>query len=194
MDHIFYIMGKSASGKDSLYSRIIRDTGMNPIVLFTTRPIRSNEREGVEYHFVDDERFDSMRERGEVIEWRTYDTKCGKWTYFTAEGSIPSDSGDCIGIGTLMSYVKIRERFGSSTVVPVYIEVDDNVRFLRAVEREKSQSEPKYSELCRRFLADNEDFSEEKLAEAGITRKFCNNGRLEDCLSEILEFINDLKS
>ena len=73
--------------------------------------------------------------------------------------------------------------------MPVYIEVDDDIRFLRAVEREKQQSSPKYAELCRRFLADNEDFSDEKLSEAGITRRFENNGSVGECLASIKKYI-----
>jgi guanylate kinase len=186
-------MGKSSSGKDTVYSRILEDSELIPIVLYTTRPIRAGEREGVEYHFVDDERFNAMRDSGEVIEWRTYDTKCGKWTYYTAKDSISTDSGDRIGIGTLESYLKIKEYLGDEVLVPVYIEVDDDIRFLRAVEREKRQSAPKYAELCRRFLADNEDFSDEKLSEAGVTHRFSNNGSLEECLSAVKKYMSDFQ-
>ena len=189
MNHIFYLMGKSSSGKDTIYSRILKETGLIPIVLYTTRPIRDSEHEGVEYHFVDDDRFNAMRDGGEVIEWRTYDTKCGKWTYYTASDSLSTEDGDRIGIGTLQSYLKIRDRVGDDVIVPVYIEVDDDIRFLRAVEREKQQSSPKYAELCRRFLADNEDFSDEKLSEAGITRRFENNGSVGECLASIKKYI-----
>ena len=74
MNRIFYIIGKSASGKDTMYSRIVAELGLLPIVLYTTRPVRSNEQEGVEYHFVDAERFREMEESGKVIESRTYHT------------------------------------------------------------------------------------------------------------------------
>ena len=47
MNHIFYLMGKSSSGKDTVYSRILEDSELIPIVLYTTRPIRAGEREGV---------------------------------------------------------------------------------------------------------------------------------------------------
>ena len=57
-------------------------------------------------------------------------------------------------------------------MVPLYIEVDDGLRLSRALERERKQTEPKYAEMCRRFLADCEDFTEEKIAEAGIVRRF----------------------
>ena len=51
--------------------------------------------------------------------------------------------------------------FGKENVIPIYIQVDDGVRLERALERERTQKEPKYAELCRRFLADEKDFSEE---------------------------------
>ena len=192
MSHLFYLIGKSSSGKDTLYSRIVGELGLIPAVLYTTRPVRDNEREGVEYHFVDDAAFQRMNENGTVIEYRVYDTVFGKWTYFTAADSISLDKGDCIGIGTLESYEKIHRYYGSGTVVPLYIEVEDNIRFLRAVEREKKQSKPKFLELCRRFVADSSDFSDEKLEKAGITMRFDNSGAPEECFSEIKKYISEI--
>ena len=66
--------------------------------------------------------------------------------------------------------------------------MDDGLRLARAVERERRQAEPKYTELCRRFLADEEDFSEENLSRAGIARRF-ENRDLDACLEEIEEYI-----
>ena len=71
----------------------------------------------------------------------------------------------------------------------VYIEVEDGERLIRAVKREKEQETPKYEELCRRFLADQEDFSEEKIKEAGISRRF-ENDDLDVCVRNITDFIN----
>ena len=51
----------------------------------------------------------------------------------------------------------------------------------------------KYAEMCRRFLADCEDFTEEKIAEAGIVRRFSNNSTPEDCFSEIQNFVEQQK-
>ncbi len=184
MNRIFYIMGKSSSGKDTIYKRITTETELLPIVLYTTRPMRENEENGREYHFVDRECFDKMKADGKVIEERIYNTIHGEWIYFTSKDSICFEKGDCIGIGTLESYVKIREHFGES-VVPIYIEVEDGLRLSRAIERERLQTFPKYAELCRRFLADSEDFSEEKLTAAGITKRFSNDGDIEECINEI---------
>ena len=66
--------------------------------------------------------------------------------------------------------IRDRER-----VVPIYIEVEDGIRLERAIGRERQQREPHYEEMCRRFLADAADFSEEKLLDAQITVRFAND-------------------
>jgi len=68
------------------------------------------------------------------------------------------------------------------------IELDDGIRLQRALDRERKEEHPKYKEMCRRFLADCEDFSEEKIQEAGICRRFYNED-LEQCLTEIVAYI-----
>ena len=190
MGKIYYVMGKSSSGKDTIYKKLMEaHPRFRTIVPYTTRPIREGERDGVEYFFVDEERLREMQEAGQVIEVRSYDTKCGIWTYFTADdGQISLETHDYLVIGTLVSYQALREYFGEEKMAPVYIEVEDGLRLARAVERERRQAQPKYAELCRRFLADAEDFSDENLAGAGISRRFVNND-LDECLSEIESYI-----
>ena len=72
--------------------------------------------------------------------------------------------------------------------MPVYIEVEVGLRLSRAIKRERSQKEPRYAEMCRRFLADEEDFSEKNLRKAGITRRF-RNLDLEECVEEIEQYM-----
>lgn len=191
MRKIIYIMGKSSSGKDTIYRELLKKLDFKPIVLYTTRPMRENEVQGREYNFTNFENFEHMKSAGEVIEERIYDTVYGKWAYFTAEGSIEAGH-DYIGIGTLESYVKILSRYGKE-LVPIYIETADDIRLIRAIERERLEREPKYTEMCRRFISDSEDFSEENLKKAGIERRFRNNGKIEDCISEILKYIESIR-
>ena len=73
-------------------------------------------------------------------------------------------------------------------LLPVMVELEDGLRLRRALDRELSQECPKYGEMCRRFLADSEDFSEEKIAQANIARRFVNDD-LEQCLDEIKDYI-----
>lgn len=194
MGKIFYIMGKSSSGKDTIYKKLSeRMPELQRIVPYTTRPIRDGEQEGVEYHFVGEDRLREMQEAGRVIEVRAYNTKCGVWTYFTADdGQIDLENKDYLVIGTLESFQALKKYFGEEKIVPIYIEVDDGVRLSRALEREQREKEPRYEEMCRRFLADSADFSEENLRRAGIRKRFVNM-ELERCLEEIGAYIKDFR-
>ena len=189
MNRIFCIMGKSSSGKDSLYTAIIGSLALTPLVIYTTRPMRENEKEGREYHFVDRPTFERMSAEGRVIESRTYHTKLGDWTYFTANDNIDLDAHSYAVIGTLEAFVPIRDYVGADRVVPLYVEVEDGERLARAVERERREEVPKYTELCRRFIADTEDFSDGKLAAAGVDRRFDNTGSFNECLNEMKKYI-----
>ena len=97
-----------------------------------------------------------------------------------------------LGIGTLESYEGMKQYYGEENICPLYIEVEDGERLKRAIRREEQQTVPKYEEMCRRFLADAEDFSEEKLAQAGIGRRFANK-ELEQCIKEIKNWIQTLQ-
>lgn len=192
MGKIFYVMGKSASGKDTIYKRILEaDPGLRTVVTYTTRPIRDGETEGIEYHFTTEDSLMGMRKQGKVIESRTYQTVFGPWSYATVnDGQIDLTKADYLMIGTLESYNSTRTYFGEEVLVPLYIEIEDGERLSRALSRERMQKEPKYAELCRRFLADAEDFSEEKLRQAGIITRY-ENRDLDVCLGEILEKIRE---
>lgn len=184
-------MGKSATGKDSIYQALLmqQELSLRRIVPYTTRPIREGEEDGREYIFCQEEQVRKLSQEGRIIEMRTYDTVYGEWKYFTVEdGQIALDTQSYLMIGTLETYQKIQEYFGKEKVVPIYIEVEDGKRLLRAITREQGQAVPKYEEMCRRFLADAKDFSEEKLLEAGIARRFINE-ELPKTIAEIADFI-----
>lgn len=190
MGKICYIMGKSSSGKDTIFKKLrVMLPEFRTIVLYTTRPIRSGEKDGVEYFFVGEEKLQELTDAGRVIELRAYDTKLGVWKYFTVDdGQIDLQKYSYLVIGTLQSYECLKNYFGEDALLPVYIEVDDGERLQRALDRERSQDHPQYGEMCRRFLADSADFSEENIAKAGIVKRFQNQD-FEGCVKEILEYV-----
>ena len=193
MGKIYCIIGKSSTGKDTIFKLLLErnDLNLKKIVPYTTRPIRSREVQGNEYNFVSIEEKDKLVNAGKVIEIRKYDTMLGPWFYFTVDdGQIDIKNQDYIIIGTVESYVKIRDYYGEDVVCPIYIEVDDGVRLSRALNREQKQENPKYEEMCRRFLADQEDFSKEKLEKAGIKNIFNNDEDIAFTCDNIAEFIN----
>jgi len=194
MGKIVYLMGKSSTGKDTIYKKLLSEGNLHlkTIIPYTTRPIRVKETEGVEYHFTDEEGFQKLEQAGKVIEQRAYHTYHGLWRYFTVDdGQIQLENADYIYIGTLESFNSTVEYFGRECLIPVLIELDDGVRLQRALDREKKQAEPKYEEMCRRFLADSEDFSEEKILQAGIGNARFYNDDLSRCTEEIVSYIKE---
>ena len=170
MGRIYYLLGKSATGKDTLYKEILkRRPKLRTVTMYTTRPIREGETDGVEYFFTGREELERQL------------------TYYTVDDGQfnVADDESCLMIGTLESYEKMCAYFEAGKMVPVYIEVPDGIRLLRAVKREENQKKPNYREVCRRYLADEKDFSEENLERLGITKRYQNTD-MEMCVEEIL--------
>lgn len=187
MGRIICLMGKSAAGKDTIFKELMSDQKLDltRIVTYTTRPVREGEQDGVEYFFTEEAAFRQLQEDGKVIESRAYHTCHGLWRYFTVnDRQLQDERRNYIIIGTLEAYRKLQDYFGKERMLPIMVELEDGTRLQRALNRERGQECPKYEEMCRRFLADSEDFSEEKIAEAGIDRRFQNDD-LHRCLDEI---------
>ena len=73
MGKIFCILGKSSSGKDTIFKRILEyeELRLKTLVLYTTRPLRLGEVNGREYWFVTKEQMEAVVER-----LRSVLTKC----------------------------------------------------------------------------------------------------------------------
>ena len=191
MGKIFCLMGKSSSCKDTIYKALTEDNELDlkQMISYTTRPIRSGETEGLQYHFVTEEQLSYLEEEGRIVELRSYNTVHGVWKYFTVcEEGMDLEADSYLVIGTLNSWHSMCAYYGRTRMVPVYIEVEDGVRLERALLRERSQRCPDYKEMCRRYLADCEDFTEEKLEAEGIIKRF-HNTDIGSCFEEIKLFI-----
>ena len=202
MSNLVYIMGKSSSGKDTIYQKLVKKMDTNSYVLYTTRPMRDGEQEGREYHFITREEYSKLEEEGKVIEARHYNVVNAEgnkdiWTYATIDDKQWDKQGDFITIGTLESYNSIKKYLNNHperdlSLLPVYIEIDEEERRKRATKRENEKAKPNFEEMERRLKADNIDFSEEKLEEAGISlAETFENDSLEECVNNIEEYIKE---
>lgn len=191
MGKIFCIMGKSGSGKDTIFRELNKDKslGLKPIILYTTRPKRIDETNGVEYNFISEEDLINYSKQDKIIELREYNTVQGKWYYGTIDdGQIELTYNNYLVIVTLEAYKNLQKYFGREKIFPIYINLDDGIRLERALIREKNQISPNYNEMCRRFLADDIDFSKENLFKCDIN-KFYENYNLDKCIEEIKKTI-----
>ena len=200
MSNLIYIMGKSASGKDTVYKQVKERIDSNSYVLYTTRPMREGEKEGREYNFITREQFKKLEKDQKVIEARRYNVVNAQgqkdvWTYATIDDKQWEKEGNFLTIGTLESYNSISKYLSEHPekdlkLLPIYIEIDEAERRKRAIERENKSGKPNFEEMERRLKADNIDFSEEKIIEAGITKTF-KNYDLNECVDNIVRYIEE---
>lgn len=200
MSNLIYIMGKSSAGKDTVYKSLKDEIDTNIYIPYTTRPMREGEKEGREYYFLVKKQLEELQKQDKVMECRNYNVinKSGEkdiWTYATIADSQWDKAGDFITIGTLESYASIIKYLKEHpekdlNMIPVYIAIDEIERERRARKREESQKKPNYEEMERRLKADNVDFSEEKLREAGIgAKQTFENYDLDKCVESIIKYI-----
>ena len=203
MGKLYYIIGKSSTGKDSILQKLLEDRklGLSEIIQYTTRPKRDGEIEGVEYHFIDEAETERLAKAGKIIELRAYNTVHGIWKYMMVDdGAIDLDSRDYVAVGTAASFAEVNRFFPAGQVVPIYIDVEKGERLYRAVMRERKSDHPKYEECCRRFLADEADFADEKLKEAGlmdengVIANRIENRTLRECVAEVKALIEKTKN
>ena len=149
------LCGKAGSGKDTLLHEVYEKNKdkLNLIVSDTTRPPRDNEVNGVDYNFVTDSFFQSHLE--DYIEY----TNFNGWWYGTPTTSFNLDKIN-IGIMNLQGVESLYDRQDNIKLKLFYISAPDKERMLRQLQRE---TYPDVEEICRRFLADEEDFSTKSL-------------------------------
>ncbi len=187
MGKIFCLLGKSCSGKDTLFRALseAKDLKLRPIIIYTTRPKRNSEVSGQEYYFIDEKTLHEYERQGKIIEQREYNTIQGKWHYCTIDdGQIDLVANNYLLIGTLEAFQELQRYFGTDSIVPLYITVSDETRLIRAINRERQQDHPNYDEVCRRFLADSRDFNTPKLLACGILAQY-GNSNFKECLQAV---------
>lgn len=192
MSYIFYLVGRSCSGKDTLRSMILNDPELklNPIIQCTTRPKRTGEVEGREYYFRTDRNFFDSLMDGKLIEYKRYKVSNEEdWIYYTEKDAININKYNYIGIGPIGVYDNLKEKFGNS-VVPIFLYVEEYLLLYRSMEREDRRKEPDRLEACRRFVTDSKEFNMKEIKKRKM-RIVDNNGEIENAFKDIKEYILD---
>lgn len=149
---IIALFGKSASGKDTIQKYLVSNLiNTNEIVSYTTRPKRDYEIEGVDYHFITEEKFKNLVQNNKMLEH----TEFREWYYGTCIDTLKKDKIN-IGVFNLDGIHKLLED-ERLMVIPIHIWAPDKIRLQRSLNREEN---PDCAEICRRFLADEKDFNE----------------------------------
>ena len=151
---IYAIFGKSGSGKDTVMKELKNAVDNYHILIrTTTRPKRENETDNIDYHFMTEEDFLANDNNYNFV----ITSKFNNWYYGLDKEEI-IDGANNIGVFNISEIKTLIEEYSDIyNVVPIYISAGDKTRLLRSLCREP---EPDCYEICRRFLADTEDFKE----------------------------------
>lgn len=145
------IVGEAGSGKDSLARELVKRLGRkgHEIVSYTTRPPRDYEKDGIDYHFVDNETLAKMIYENKILEAATFN----EWVYATGIDAFKSDKINVEvlnpeGIESIAQDPRI-------DMMVVRCICPDKERLIRQLSREE---EPDIEEIIRRYRADQNDF------------------------------------
>lgn len=90
--NLVIIAGMTCSGKSTALKYLTENYKIDPIISYTTRPMRNGEIDGVDYHFVDESTFKIMDGAAKFLETTSYKQKDGAvWRY----GTLKSDYYGC---------------------------------------------------------------------------------------------------
>lgn len=181
---IILLIGPSNSGKDLFFKKIKDIYQIEPIVPFTTREKRPGEQEGETYHYISQEQMDLLELKNLLIERRVYNTISGKWNYATSKEGIDLEHHHYVYSAVWTIYQSFLKYYPKENVIPFYFQLDDGIRLQRALDRERNSKNEKYAEMCRRYLADKQDFPESMLS---LYNPYIinNNGTIEETMEQI---------
>lgn len=147
---ILAIYGMSAAGKDTFLNHLSNNFDLNKILLTTSRPPREKEIDGVDYLFK--KKKDILRDDNFL-----WPIDYNNWIYAIAKESIKNDTIN-VGIFNLYWMKKLFEDNDEHfDLMAIEISASDKDRLMRSLRREKN---PDCDEICRRFLADKQDFND----------------------------------
>jgi len=169
---IIVLIGESASGKSTIEKMLVKK-GFNKIVSYTTRPIRPNETDGVDYHYISKEEFLNKLQNGFFAEYTIYNS----WYYGIA---IPDCKDDSVVVVEPHGFRQLK-KIERLNIISFYIKVDERERLIRMVKRGDN-----LLEVFRRIFSDQGVF---QFIDQEVDYVIDNNKNINDSVNEIIELI-----
>lgn len=177
------IVGKTASGKDTVVKKLVDDYKYTKIITYATRPMRKGEQQDITYHFVTEEEFIQRINEGLFAEYKSYNTEFGTWYYGTALDDIQNADDKSVIILTPQGYRDIKDSLPEKNIICIYLYANNSTIKKRLEKRGDSNKE-----ADRRLEKDTEDFTGfEKEADRIV---YNNDGTdINDVIDKILKVI-----
>ena len=179
------ILGKTASGKNTIIDRLVKSHGYKRVITYTTRPMRDNEIQDVDYHFISNEEFLEKVDKDEFAEWKSYNSVFGQWFYGVTKKDIDNDPEKLLII-TPAGYKDIIESMGYR---PKSLYIYANNATIKSRLRLRGDNE---EECKRRINSDNKDFKDILL----LADKIVYNNEdddIEQVVKKTLELIKEMR-
>ena len=181
------LLGKTASGKDTILNELVKKYNYRKMITYTTRPMRKGEIQDKTYHFISDEEFLKKKEEGFFLEYNEFNTAEGVWRYGSAKEDYLNATDDTViiltpsGLSALKVYIA-RQKVDID-IISIYIYANNNT-----IEKRLKKRGDKKEEADRRIKADNVDFDG---VQNVVDRIFYNNNTndLDEVVKKIHEYI-----
>jgi len=189
MNHIYCLLGKSCSGKDTLYKELQKkiSNSINFVVRYTTRPRRLNECDGKNYHFISSFELAKYKAENKIFESESFDTHGEKYEYATGIDSIDLTK-DSIIIVSFAALKKFIIYYGVEIVIGICLEASDEIRFQRSLERYNNNSKSNIKKIWQRMAQDEKDFSNNNI-DKYIKYKINTEGNLQSTVKNVENII-----
>ena len=182
---IYILLGRTASGKDTIASKLA-EKGLKRVVTYTTRPPRKGEKEGENYHFITNEEFERLISSGFFAEWRSYDTVDGLWYYGSSVDSYDTDENRIIILNP-EGYYSIKRSLDEHMIKSIYVYSN-----LKTIRNRLEKRGDKKEEAKRRIENDIIDF---KGLENEVDKIIYNNDgdNIDDVVGKVLSYIKSFR-
>lgn len=174
------LIGKSASGKTVVRDQLVEKYKFNPIVTYTTRPMRKGEIPGITYHYISKDDFLKKIDDGFFAEWKKYKVDENIWYYGTSKADIDNADDNSVIILTPDGVRDVTKCYENFAVIYLYA----NTRTIKDRLLKRNDSNDKIEDRMKRdsvdfknaeFLADkivynNEEMNFENVVENVVTQ------------------------
>lgn len=177
------LMGKAASGKDSVKNVLIKRHGFNPITTYTTRPIRKGEIPNVTYHYISTEEFLDKINNNFFAEWKKYNVDEETWYYGSSKEDLKNADDKTVIILTPDGVRDIKKSGIDVTVIYLYAN-------LSTIKRRLKIRNDKNDKADDRIQRDMKDFKEvEELADKIVYNNYDKD--IEEVVAKLLSVMED---
>ncbi|MGM0217590.1 guanylate kinase [Enterococcus sp. AZ126] len=135
LEHPFFvIIGPSGSGKTKVAEAVFNSK--YKVISHTTRSIRKEEKDGLDYYFETKEQFEQLVDKGALAEHDTYHGN--QYGVGIAELIQKTTDHYAYDVLTIKGFQEIEKQFGNM-VIPIFLEVSKNNVLVRLQTREDDE-------------------------------------------------------